>query len=48
MKLYKSKPFKWLPKLVNPICAGADGWDGGLGIVWLNKILVIRQPDSWR
>jgi hypothetical protein len=45
--LRECTPFSILPKLKIPIVHEGTG-NGGFGIIWLNKILVIRRPDSER
>jgi len=47
-KICMAKPFCWLPKWINPIIVGADGWNGGFGITWLGYLFQFRLPDNER
>ena len=46
MRIVKARPFRLMPKYKRPLLAGADGWDGGSGILFLWWMLIIKEPEN--
>jgi hypothetical protein len=44
----KFRPFSLFPRFIYPIYAGYSGLNGGIGFVWLGKMIYLIKPINER